>query len=71
MKSRLLLALLLLAFSASAHAGPFNDKLAICLVKSTTQEDKLTLIRWIFAAMASICGLLGRPPARNGALRTS
>ncbi len=57
MKLRVLLALVLFALSTSAHAGPFNDKLAICLVKSTTQEDKLTLIRWIFAAMASHPGV--------------
>ena len=57
MKLRILLALLLFALSSSASAGPFNDKLAICLVKSTTQDDKLTLIRWIFAAMASHPGV--------------
>lgn len=68
MKPRVLLALLLLALSSSAHAGPFNDKLAICLVKSTTQEDKLTLIRWIFAAMASHPGVkdLSEVSAKDG-----
>ncbi len=57
MKLRIALALVLFALSSSAFAGPFNDKLAICLVKSTTQDDKLTLIRWIFAAMASHPGV--------------
>jgi len=42
-----------MAMTMPAAAGPFNDKLAICLVKSTTEADKALLMRWIFAAMAS------------------
>lgn len=53
MKFRLLFALVLMGLSSAAVAGPFNDKLAICLVKSTTDADKNTLMRWIFAAMAT------------------
>jgi hypothetical protein len=53
MKFRLALALLLVAVSTSAVAGPFNDKMAVCLVKSTTEADRTVLMRWIFSAMAS------------------
>lgn len=53
MKSRLLLGSLLLLFGGTASAGPFIDKLAICLVKSATDADKTVLMRWIFSAMAS------------------
>ena len=68
MKLRILLALVLLGLSSSALAGPFNDKLAVCLVKSTTPQDKLTLIRWIFAAMASHPGVkdLSEVSAKDG-----
>jgi hypothetical protein len=53
MKLPLALCLSLLALPAPAAAGPFNDKLAVCLVKQTSEADKTTLMRWIFAAMAS------------------
>lgn len=52
MKLRLLTALVLLGLTSSVHAGPFNDKLAICLVENTSQADKTTLMRWIFGAMS-------------------
>lgn len=53
MNPRFVSALFLLGFSASVAAGPFNDKLAICLVKSATESDKTVLMRWVFGAMAS------------------
>jgi hypothetical protein len=34
----------------TALAGPYADDLAKCLVASTTQEDRLTLVKWMFAA---------------------
>ena len=52
MKLRVLSALVLLGLSSSVAAGPFNDKLAICLVESTTPDDKVVLMRWIFGAMS-------------------
>ncbi len=52
MKLRILSALVLLGLSSSVSAGPFNDKLAICLVESTSEADKVTLMRWIFGAMS-------------------
>ena len=52
MKLRVLSALVLLGLSSSVSAGPFNDKLAICLVENTSQADKATLMRWIFGAMS-------------------
>ena len=52
MKLRILSALVLLGLSSTVQAGPFNDKLAICLVENTSQADKTTLMRWIFGAMS-------------------
>jgi hypothetical protein len=49
----LLLAAAAAAAPAPAAAGPFNDTLAVCLVKSTSDRDKTLLMRWVFAAMAN------------------
>lgn len=38
--------------AGTAHAGPYSDDLAKCLVKSTTADDKGTLVRWIFGIAA-------------------
>lgn len=32
-------------------AGIYSDDLAKCMVKSSNQDDQLSLVRWIFAAM--------------------
>jgi hypothetical protein len=37
---------------ASAIAGLYADELARCLVKSTTDADKNSLVKWMFAAAA-------------------
>jgi len=37
----------------SAHAGPYGDDLAKCLVDSTTKEDRIALVRWMFTAAAA------------------
>jgi hypothetical protein len=42
-----------LLLSCSAHAGPYGDDLAKCLVESTTKEDRESLVRWMFAAAAA------------------
>jgi hypothetical protein len=34
------------------HAGVYTDDLSKCLVESTTKDDRLSLIRWIFTAMS-------------------
>jgi hypothetical protein len=34
----------------SVYAGVYSDDLSKCLVASTTQEDRLTLVNWMFAA---------------------
>ena len=49
----LLLALAGLAGSGSAVAGQYNDALAVCLVQSASEQDRTTLVRWVFAAMAA------------------
>jgi hypothetical protein len=35
-----------------AIAGPFADDMARCLVKSTSDEDRTDLVRWIFSSMS-------------------
>jgi hypothetical protein len=46
-------ALIAIFFSSAAHAGPYGDDMAKCLVESTTKEDRIALVRWMFAAAAS------------------
>ncbi len=43
---------LVLFLPASAIAGLYSDELAKCLVKSTTDADKNSLVKWMFAAAA-------------------
>lgn len=51
---RIVTAVLLLAcFQGVAHAGPFTDEMARCLVKKTTDADKTLLIKWIYSAMSA------------------
>ena len=33
-----------------AHAGVYADDLSRCLVESTSKEDRLALVRWLFTA---------------------
>jgi len=47
-----IITLLFFAYSAS-YAGPFTDKLSVCLIEKTTSSDKNKLIRWVFGAMSS------------------
>ena len=42
-----------LLLSTAAHAGPYSDDLAKCLVESTTKQDRASLVRWMFAAAAA------------------
>jgi hypothetical protein len=46
-------AALLLVAALPAHAGPHSDALAKCLVASTNPEDRVALVRWMFAAFAA------------------
>ena len=39
--------------SAPAHAGPHGDDLARCLVESTSTDDRVALVRWMFTAVAA------------------
>lgn len=43
---------LALLSSAPAHAGPYSDEMAKCLVASTSEADKNFLVKWMFAAAA-------------------
>lgn len=38
--------------SVPAIAGPYSDDLSKCLVRSTGDAEKRTLVKWIFAAVA-------------------
>jgi hypothetical protein len=42
-----------ICFSGAAHAGPYGDDMARCLVDSTTKDDRIALVRWMFAAAAA------------------
>jgi len=43
--------LLACSLAAPAHAGPKSEALGQCLVKSSTTQDQLVLVRWMFSAM--------------------
>ncbi len=53
MKLKLSVITLLFLTYSMAFAGPFTDKLSICLVEKTTTDDKNKLIRWVYGAMSS------------------
>jgi len=38
--------------ATAAHAGPSTDALSACLVKSTTADDHIALVDWIFTMIA-------------------
>jgi hypothetical protein len=46
-----LVAVIGLASNAS-QAGVYTDDMAKCLVESSSKEDRMSLVRWMFAAMA-------------------
>lgn len=37
---------------AVTHAGVYTDDMTKCLVEATSKEDRLSLVRWMFAAMS-------------------
>lgn len=42
----------LLSLSPSILAGEFTDNLSNCLLSSTTEEDRISLVKWMFTSMA-------------------
>lgn len=42
----------LLTLSPMTIAGEYTDKLSECLLSATTEEDKGSLVKWMFTAMA-------------------
>lgn len=52
LKLRITLILGLLALPVTAQAGEYTDNLSECLLSSTTEDDKLSLVKWMFTAMA-------------------
>ena len=51
-KLQILLILGLLTLSPATFAAEYSDALSGCLLSSTTEEDKLSLVKWMFTAMA-------------------
>ena len=51
-KLQTLLILGLLTLSPATFAGEYSDALSNCLLSSTTEEGKLSLVKWMFTAMA-------------------
>jgi len=47
-----LLVLGLLTLSPMASSGEYTDELSDCLLLATSEEDKLSLVKWMFTAMA-------------------
>ena len=52
LKLQTLLILGLLTLSPATFAGEYSDALSDCLLRSTTEEGKHSLVKWMFAAMA-------------------
>lgn len=40
-------------FATGAQAGAFTDDLTKCIVKSTSDDDKVALMQWVFMALAA------------------
>jgi hypothetical protein len=47
------------AYSDSSIAGPFTDDMARCLVRATSESDRVDLVRWIVATIAIHPGVKG------------
>jgi hypothetical protein len=47
------MALAAILLSPSARAGAFTDDLTKCIVKSTSDDDKVALMQWVFMALAA------------------
>ena len=45
--------LLTVLVSANAAAGVYTDELSKCLVSSTTKEDRVELVKWMFSAASA------------------
>lgn len=46
----LLVVIAAMAFMASSHAGVHTNNLSECLVKSTSRQDRLALVSWLYSA---------------------
>jgi hypothetical protein len=55
MKYRLLITAMamLVVQPSAAHAGIYADDLTKCLVKNASEKDKVTFVRWFFAALSA------------------
>jgi hypothetical protein len=67
MNARLGLIFLIVSLGCvETRAGVYTDELSKCLVESTNSEDRLTLIRWLFVAIAqhpAVASLANAKPA--------
>lgn len=39
--------------AGNCHAGPYADDLSKCLLESTTKQDRVDLVQWMFAAASA------------------
>ncbi len=53
MKRQAAAALSIALFTAPAFAGVYADDLAKCLVASTTPDDRVALVKWMFTAVSA------------------
>ena len=51
-KIYLIILMLLWTIAPGSQAGPYTDALSECLVQSTSGEDKLKLVKWMFTSMS-------------------
>ena len=49
---KILLTLFVLFFSLNVTAGTYQDKFLSCIIDSTSDRDKVILVKWMFVLMA-------------------
>jgi len=42
----------ILLFKMPAFAGPYTDELSKCMIESTSENDRIEFVKWLFAAMS-------------------
>ena len=51
-RAKVLAGIVFSCMAIGVHAGVYTDDLSKCLVESTTKDDRVSLIRWMFAAIS-------------------
>ena len=50
MKNKIIIFTTLLLLSSTSYAGIYTNELSKCLVESTSKEDRVALVKWMFSA---------------------